>query len=62
VSQFSAGKDEQQGLAGGVPEGTEGERRHTAGGVASAAVVPERASRRRFSAAYTLKIVLAAEA
>jgi len=68
VSQFSAGqKDEQEGPAGGVPEGAEGERRHTAGGVSAPAGVPDpelaaRATRRRFTAAYKLKIVLAAEA
>lgn len=68
MSQFSAGKQgQQQGPAGGSPEGAEGERRRIAGGVAGPARVPdpelaEKAKRRRFTAAYKLKIVLAADA
>lgn len=66
MSQFSAGKMEQEGLAGGLLEGAEGERKQTAGAVAPPVVAdPElapRASRRKFTAAYKLKIVVAAEA
>jgi len=67
VSQFSAGKQEQEGPVGGSPEGAVGERRRIADGVAAAAGVPdpelaEKARRRRFTAAYKLKIVVAADA
>ena len=68
MSQFSAGKkDELEGPAGGLPEGAEGERRQIAGGGAVPVGVPDpelalRATRRRFTAAYKLGIVLAAEA
>jgi transposase-like protein len=68
VSQFSAGQNvEEEGPAGGLLEGAEGERKQIAGGVGRPEGVadPElapRASRRRFSAAYKLKIVIAADA
>jgi len=67
VSQFSAGMKDEEGPAGGLLEGAEGERKQTAGASARPAGVPDpelapRASRRTFTAAYKLKIVLAAEA
>jgi transposase len=67
VSQFSARKMVQEAPAGGLLEGAEGERRQIAGAAARPAGVadPElapRASRRRFTAAYKLEIVVAAEA
>lgn len=68
MSQFSAGKKgQQEGSAGGSLEGAEGERKRIAGGVVAPVGVPDpelapRATRRRFTAGYKLKIVLAAEA
>ena len=66
MSQFSVGKLDEEGPAGGLLEGAEGERRQIAGGVVPRMVPdPElvpRASRRSFTAAYKLRIVLAAEA
>lgn len=58
---------QQEGLASGLLEGAEGERKQIAGGVERLAGVPDpelvpRASRRRFTAAYKLKIVVAADA
>jgi len=58
---------QEEGPASGVLEGAEGERKHTAGGVERRAGVPDpelapRATRRRFTAAYKLKIIVAAEA
>lgn len=68
MSQFSAGKmQEPEDPAGGLPEGAVGERRQIPGARTRSAGVPDpelvsRASRRRFTAAYKLKIVVAAEA
>src|SRR3954470_14889390 len=57
----------QEGPASGLLEGAEGERKQIAGVVARPAGVPDpelapRALRRRFTAAYKLKIVVAADA
>ncbi len=54
-------------LAAGLPEGAEGERRQIGGAPVRPVGVPdpelaERAKRRRFTAAYKLKIVVAADA
>ncbi len=67
MSQFSAGKQEpEEGPVGGSPEGAEGERRRIADGVdrprGPDPELAEKAKRRRFTAAYKLKIVVAADA
>jgi transposase len=64
VSQSEAGMEVP---AGGLLEGAEGERRQIAGRGSGPVGVPDpelapRASRRRFTAAYKLEIVVAAEA
>lgn len=64
MSQFEAGMEVP---AGGLLERAEGERRQIAGARTRPAGVPDpelapRASRRRFTAAYKLKIVVAADA
>lgn len=68
MSQFSERQKDQEAPVGGVLEGAVGERKHIADGVSVAAGVPDpelaprRASRRTFTAAYKLRIVIAAEA
>jgi len=67
VPQFSVGKQEQdEGLVGGSLEGAEGERRRIADGAGPHRVpdpeLAEKAKRRKFTAEYKLKIVVAADA